>query len=456
MPDDPKMTPTPNQDTSPADSPAESVNPVPDIEREPATQSSAAPTSIPVSNDAESFSQANDIKDDSAAAPVSNGSSFSDAQPLAPAPVSPAPTKSKKKWVIGGIVAGVLALLVGGGALAYTMYQSPDKVIMDGFANLLKTTGQDSTIAGNVTYKDKDMSVVLTLDAKGDKDIATGTLNVKYTSTADDLDVEGSADFAADKDSNGYVKLNDVDKLIDVAADAYIDSMAVQYEAFGQTMTEAQKAEIKSELLRSIDPVVEKINNRWIKFDASQDDEQTAQQKCYTDAFEKLQSDDAMRNELTKAYGDNKFIEVKEELGLKDGSYGYVLDIDQDKLKAFGQNTKESAFAKEITKCDATLDSVSEGTSEETDDLVKDGRFELWVSQWSHQITGVKFTGTNPDNEDASVVFDLKVDYAPVEDLELPKDAVDSKELQKEFESLMMDGDSTAAPVTTSTIQYSV
>jgi hypothetical protein len=361
------------------------------------------------------------------------------------------PKKSKKKWIIGGISAAVVALLVGGGALAYTMYQSPDKVIMDGFANLLSSSGQSGSVTGSFEYKSKDATVTVSMNGQSDQKIATGTISVKYASVSNKIDVEGSADFAGDIDSStGYIKLNDVDKLIDTAADAYVDSMAQQYETYGQKLTTAQKKEAKKEMLKAVDPIVKKINNRWIKFAADEKDSETSkEQKCVTDAYKKLQSDNAMRDELVKMYTDNKFVIVKEELGVKDGSYGYVLDLNKDKAEAFGKNVEKSAFVKELEKCSDSQPSEQIDSSLPDEDAFKNPRFELWVSQWSHQITGVKFSGTNPDNSDETVKFEATADYSPVTDLSLPKDAVDSKELEKEFESLMMGGSSSTSTSST-------
>ncbi len=328
---------------------------------------------------------------------------------------------------------------------------------MDCLTYLIHNSQSGSAVA-SLNYKDKDMTLTLSMNGQSDQKITTGTLGVKYTSKSNKMDVEGTADFAADMGSNGYIKLNDVDKLVDTAADAYIESMAKQYEAYGQKLTPSDLKQAKKELLASINPMVEKINNRWIKFAADdKENETSAEQKCITDVFTKLQNDNSMRNELTNIYKDNKFVTVKEELGVKDGSYGYVLELNEDKAKSFGKNVKESAFMKELKKCNSSFgeSSVDSITDSSEEPAVKDARFELWVSQWSHQITGVNFSGKNPDDTDASMKFNMTFDYKPVTGLSLPKDAIDSKELEKEFESLMMGGSSSTSTSAT-TVSSSV
>lgn len=59
---------------------------------------------------------------------------------------------SKKKWILGGVIAGLIVVLGGAGAWAYTAYQDPNKVIVDSVVNLL-TDKNPSKLATTVTVK---------------------------------------------------------------------------------------------------------------------------------------------------------------------------------------------------------------------------------------------------------------------------------------------------------------
>lgn len=413
---EPKLTPESNSDvglknSTPGSSPT--MEPIPSVEQEPQTIASA-----PV-------------------APVATGERPAAGAFASPQPMTGSPNGKKKKWIIGGVVAGVLALLLGGGAFAYFAYQNPDKVIADGFVNLFHS--QPRSMKGTISVENNEATVKATVDVKSNDKVANGTLTAAVTMKSLNQTFNGAIDFAATVDGDGYIKANGLDELADQYADTVIKAQEQQYKAYGMTITESQKKEFREQLLLQVEPVIKKINNRWIKFDTKANDDTSEQQKCVTDAFKKLQSDRALRDELAKAYGDNKFINVKEQLGVKDGSYGYVLDFDSTKAKSFGDAAEKTAFFKELQKCDG----FSSSSNSSSTNTIKNGnddkvRIELWVSQWSHQITALNIEGTDtssPMNE-TKLSFKFDIGYTNDDSVAVPKDAVDFNDLQKELEQL--------------------
>lgn len=390
--------------------------PVPEVEQEPQTGATApsARQNTPRQDSAETVTPASQ--------PTTTGGNLS---------------SKKKKWIIGGIIAGALALLVGGGVVGYFVYQNPDKVIADGVMNLF--VSQPGTVKASLSAENNDAKMNFALDMKGSDKIAAGTLTVDVLMKSQQLNFKVSADITATADGEGYLKLNDVDQLAGEIVDSIVDAQAKQYRAFGVKITEAQIKEQKNRVLAQLKPVIEKINNRWIKFTAKPDDDASEQQKCLSDAFAKLQSDRGVSDELMKAYADNKFFSVKEQLGVKDGSYGFVLDFDEDKAHSFGKAAERSALFKELQKCEGFSSGSSSTTpSRSGSDNVKDMHVELWVSQWSHQITSLKLSGTDTSSSTnpTKVSFDLTMDYEKVDGIEVPKDAVDFKELERELQQL--------------------
>lgn len=423
MPDDDNTKPqlTPNEaneadlksnalDTSPL------PGPIPEIEQEPQT------TAV----------QRNAPSEAGADAPATPAGSFANTQTT----LGSSTNGNKKKLLIGGIIAGVLVLLLGSGVFAYVAYQNPDKVVADGFVNLINS--QPSTAKASISAENNDAKMNFTLDAKSNDEMATGTLNASVIMKQQNLSFEGSAEFTAAADGNGYFKLNDVDKLADKVVNAMIDAQAEQYEAFGMKMSDAEIKAQKKQTLEQLKPLIDKINNRWIKFDTKANDDLSEQQKCLTDAVKKLQSDKTMRDELGRAYSDNRFMSVKEQLGVKDGSYGYVLDFDTRKAESFGKAAEKTAFFNELQKCDGFEPSSSTGSSA-PDDSVEKLRIELWVTQWSHQITKLKIEGTDTSSSadnSTKVMFDVNLGYDKVDGLTEPKDSIDFKDLEKELQQL--------------------
>lgn len=373
----------------------------------------------------------------SAPAPSVEQEPSTPAQPAA-AP-APGPKKnSKKKFIIGGIIAAAIVLLGGGTALGYALwYQNPEKVVVDGVSNVFSKAPGTSKLTAS--YKSGDAGVTLTVDSRSSGDAAQADLKLAYKAAAQNIDLTGSAEIITKTDTaTMYLKVKDVRKLVAAAVDAMIESTAKQYQTMGMKLSQSQIDAQKKSAMAQYEPIIAKVDNKWIKFTADGNDSTSKDQKCLTDAYKKLQSDSASQNEMKQAYTDNKFIIIKEELGLKDGSYGYVLDLDQDKLKSFSKALESTVFVKSIEDCtgrDMSTNSNSSSTSK--DNPFKDTRVEMWVSQWSHQITRVSVTTTHdePTSTGQNATLNLGVDmsYEEVAPITEPTDAVDSKTLMDDL-----------------------
>lgn len=425
MPDDKNTNPSPdlNQDSAANDLPSSTLDttatpsPVLPSEQEPETS-----TLAPQMNTQQ----------------VNPGQNTQQSQMATPAASQGGSGKSnnKKKWIIGGIIAGLIALLFGSGVVAYAVYQNPDKVISDGLVNLFNN--QPRSFKGSVAAENDLVKLNLTLDMKGNDKAARGTLTANVNLKEQKLAFDTTADVAGTVNGDGYIKLNDIDTLVDKVTDTIVRAQAEQYKQFGMTMTESEIKAQKKQMTDQFNPVIAKINNRWIKFGADDSGEFSKQQKCIAEAFSKFEKDPAMRKELSDVYANNKFVKVKEQLGVKDGSYGYVLDLDKEKLKSFGKNAENTSLVKELKKCgDGSDASMYDTTSDES---VKNMHVELWVSQWSHQITKLKIHGTDTSSKDSSgntdVMFELTLGYDKADNITMPNDAIDFKDLQKEIEGL--------------------
>lgn len=361
----------------------------------------------------------------------------------------------KKKFIFAGIAAAILVLLGGGGALAYTMYQNPEKVLIDGIVNTFSTLPTSGK--ATLVYTGKDTSVNVSFDGKRDEKIGTGTVTFKYDDKKNSTNLEGSADFAATVNGDGYIKINDLDKLAKTAIDAMVDSQVKYYQESGQALTQQQISQMKEQAYNEFKPTIDKINNKWIKFPADKSDGDTGEkQKCVSDTMKKLKADKAMRDELTKVYTANKFIIIKDELGVKDGSYGFRIDFDNAKAKSFGDAVEKTAFGKAIDKCvnpegdsKSSDDLSSAGETKKDDSPFKNSVFDVWISQWSHQITKVSLSGDMKDEDGASFKLDASMDYKPVTGLSEPKDAVDYKDLMDQEEAKTANGSSSAGGLDT-------
>lgn len=445
MPEEPNSTPNPLPEVEPASGPGM-----------PADQPASVPeeASVPVRTSTPMAQpQSTQSPQPPVSQPVEEAQSTTPSTPAEQPTVTPQPVATadeqppkqggkKKKLIIAGVIAAVLALLTGGGAFAYFVwYQNPDKVIADSLVNTLSST--PGSVKMNASYKAGDTGVSLSVDAKSNEKIADATLSFEYASTEQKIDLKSTANMVAIDSGTVYLKLNNVRELAEKAVDAMVESSAAQYKQFGYNLSESQITAQKKSTLAQLEPVIVKVDNKWIKFSADKESSTSEDQKCMRDAVEKLKTDRAYRDEISKVYAENKFVVIKEELGLKDGSYGYVLDLDQTKAKSFGKAAESTQFVKDVTKCSDS--SPVPDSSSTSDNKFRNTRVELWVSQWSHQVTGLKVETTYADStQPGDLKFDMTIGYEMAGNISEPTDAIDSETLMKDLQNSMGQGVPTA------------
>ena len=339
---------------------------------------------------------------------------------------------SKKKWfLLGGVI--LIVLILAGLVGAYFWYQSPSKVVSDSVLNL--TSVKTATMDGQMVAATKDYRLTLALNG-GSNASRDGKADATLTINALSGDMKGqtfkvNGSFVATNDGTAYFKLSGLEKLINV----YVDTLIQGYASSGAA-TEAQIAQIKSQIRTQLDPVVKKIDGQWVKvspsdFNSSSDSKDSY--KCVQDAIKSLQDDTSMQNDLKDAYQKNQFITIKKSLGLKDGSYGYQLTYDKSKENNFEKAAKDTTFGKKLSACDDSMSSTDSDSSSDDDYTTT---FTLWVSQWSHQITRIEAVGDPKVDTDPKFTVNLNTDMNKSTDVKAPTNAKSLKELESEFETL--------------------
>lgn len=344
----------------------------------------------------------------------------------APAPMPVQPKKSRKKWIIGGIVAGAIVLLTGGGALAYNLwYQNPDKVVHDAVISMMQA--RSATLAGDITIKSDEATIALKINSES-KD-SEGKMDVEAKIDIEDgpqkvsLDVKGAAVM---KDDTVYFKLDNLRDIVEEIAD----------------MSES------AEVLEYLDPVIEKIDGQWISVkpsdyeDASK--ELSEQQECTQNALKTLNSDDAVRDEVIDLYRDNQMLIIKDSLGSKSingvGSLGYEVEFDTEAAKGFVRGMKDTEIGKSLTACDDKIDfdEMADELDKDSDSADNDTKasLELWASRFGHDMTEIKLSVSDDDMAmSATINPTLNTDV----EVEAPKDAISVKQLMKDVEKAIED-----------------
>jgi hypothetical protein len=397
---------------------------------EPEGQQNNGPTDVSSVNEG-----ANLTVDDST--PL-NPTSVENSQPAATAPMGGKSKDRKKVGLIAGVTVAVLAL--AGSASAYQFwYQNPDKVMADAVSHLMTT--KQARITGDIVVASEDVDLTVALKMNGDEKDSSVTADVTITPKTEETKFLGDIKLGADAvmASNGdvYFKMREVRPVIDKLIDTSIQMQVDMYETEGYEISKSELDSQRAEVAKSIDPVVDKIDNKWIKVtadDLRQDGEDV--QACILDAVEKNNNDDAMRNQLIDTYKKNKFVRVDKELGVKDGNVGYELKIDDAAAEAFSKDIENTTFGSELKKCDETIfKDINEDVTPAIDDNVQ-VTTEVWITRWSHQLSAFKVAIEDKDDK-----MSAKLDFGFVmnqsDEVVIPTDATSITELQDDIMELM-------------------
>lgn len=376
-------------------------------------------------------------------------------------PITEEKPKKRRGLLIAIAIVLVVAIAAGGSWAAYALwYQNPEKVLLDGFMNAYKA--KSGTFTGNANFEAEDTKVAITFS--GNQDKADGS-NSSAKMTISDKEgnkftLEGET--VTSKDSTVYFRVKNLKEGYDKAMNTYMQKQFDEYEKQGVAMTPAEKEQYKQEIKKVYDgligTIITKIDNRWIKVSVADLKEINAESgkeyECTQNAIKKAMNNHKVADQIVDVYQKNKFVIFKENLGVKAGSIGYVIDVDKDKAKQFGEEVKKTDVYKEIEGCTKSGDKSSSGSSDDKVDQPSTSqttqRFEIWLDQWSHQVTSIKAEATNTENKKTQK-FDMNIATkfnVPVT-IDVPKDAMTLKELSAELQNIFSafdtDGQSAAS-----------
>lgn len=367
MPEEPQQdTPVPSVEPQP-NMPNPWEAPAPATPAEPVTFGYSTP---PAPEPASTVDPA-PVPEDISASIASEIEDTANVAPTQPAPViASAPKKSKKPLIIGIIIAAVLVILAGASALAYTLYETPQKVITDAFINMV--SAKTMTYDGTVTVKSSESTAVITLTGKQATTI--GSLNVKIALTAGGKTYNLTGDGLINDKGDLFVKLSNLGDLTTLA-----------------------KSSLGASNNKTIDALSKEIDGTWIKIASSDlksySDTVATQESCITNTLDKFQSDSSATKEISDLYSKHQFIVVDKELGIKDGNIGYQLKEDDAAATAFTDGLKSTKIYSALVACDSsfTLDSSTTDSTTSTGT----GSLQVWIGQWSHQLTKTVFNATS-------------------------------------------------------------
>lgn len=295
-----------------------------------------------------------------------------------------APKKSKKKWILGPVIALFVIAFGSGSWAAYALwYQNPDKIVNDALLKsvLAKTTSIDGSIA--LTSKS---GVDATIGVKGQgglRDGISGRMSLDYKFN-DNLTLKFGADGMRTANGDYYLRLFGLQDTYNTIMNAAGNSSQV-----GEASTANEQTINYASAL--VQPFIDKLDNQWIKFSAvnirDYDKKIADQYDCTNNVLTKAGNDTnrTQLREVGNLYQKYKIVVIDKDLGTKQGNIGLLVHIDQRALNQFSRALEKTQLAKDLKACWGVSGDAIESSDDKTVDK-NPQQFELWVDQWGHDL----------------------------------------------------------------------
>ena len=353
------------------------------------------------------------------------------------------PPKKKRTGLIIGVILGSIAVIaiIAAILIYFLWWQNPQKVVTDAVVGAISS--KQSISEGKIKLKidSSGINQDINIDLKSSTDAPESMLdaNVNWSikdnsGSIDEINMVLKLSAVTGDDGTMYVKAEDLDKLFDNLADIITDYVAgnISDKEYSPSQQAALKQEAKRQISAEIDPIVSKVDGQWMKLSPTDlnDDKET---KCLADAIEEFQKDETAMSEIGAIYRENPFLIVNDnKVESKNGAKGYEIDISRDmtdKAKGFTDEMKNNKHIKKIVDCTDNNSNSSNDDLSSSDDA--DYSLKVWVDPMSHSLKSAELT-IKDDEAEMNLSFDFEIGKS--NNIEIPSDARDAKELFKEIE----------------------
>jgi hypothetical protein len=331
----------------------------------------------------------------------------------------------RKKGPIAAIVIVFLAVFLGfGGWAAYALwYQNPEKVLMDAMVNSM--TAKTFTGSGTYSAKDKTKTSHAVFDSKaGYIEGLSGTAKLTFKSK-DTPEINLDSEIAHDPEGDYYIKVNHLKDIYNTLIERLMSTSSKG--ATSSAIYENQAKEFYKALFL---PVVERIDGKWVTLRIDDikniSNELGEGIECTEKTLKGLGTDSSKLIEMGTIYQKSKFIVIKENLGIKNGDIGFLIDADKDAVKRFGESFKSSKLYKELKACAPDSKSLDAAISDMTS-IPPSNKIEVWINQMTHQFVKIHVSVTDKDDPDSVTTFDLSPKFNTDIQVTIPNDSIPFK-----------------------------
>lgn len=282
--------------------------------------------------------------------------------------------------------AGLVVLVGGGGAFAYSALNSPDAVVGLALASVFGEAHPSFEVSADV----KSAS----LNGSGSLDVYTADagslLSIKASADVSGQAVGATLNVLGSKSGDVYLNLADFDSL-----GAYlITSGLLPMETVNNARTV--------------------LNGAWVKVTKEELDTYGAlvgdSNSCISNKLNNPEYTKKVQGEFVTILRNNNFIQVKKELPGVNGDRVFELGINADHLKSFLKAVKASTYYADVSTCvptlnisDAQIESVNQAS---IDDALKNETTTLYANSFSHKLDKIEFQLTDGTaNQNVKLTF---------------------------------------------------
>lgn len=362
-------------------------------------------------------------------------------QPAAVAPAaetgqSVPPKKSRTGLILGIVLGGVGLLLLIGAVLFYLLWwKEPNRVVARSMASAIQA--QKAEVSGILKASSEELtvSVDMTGHSSGSQAVTDMKITVESEGLGDPFDFTISTVNA--DDGTLFVRAGGLDELVDTIISSAIDARA---DMSPDEQIANEQREVMQRLFHDIfDPLVESVNDKWLRIspDAMKDYDESA--ACYSRAVQGISISDQAQRQLSDAYRKHSFLKVKERVGSRDSSTGYLIDLGSDEMttefRAFVGELKETDLGKTLAECgdtDQALDELSDEALGGGD--ASASKLVIWVDNFTDKLTGIDIESTQ---DDQTFTASIKTEIGKAGDVEIPADAEDIEDALSGMEGFL-------------------
>ena len=206
-------------------------------------------------------------------------------------------SRTKKSFVVVGVVVILIVVISLSIFACMCWYNNPNKMMADGFAGLLSSTGFN----GDINLKNNSASTFMSVGFVREKDFGRSKIKVSRLSngksSVPNKEAKIGLDLITNFNGSLYVKTDDIDKITNTLSNSYIKKLSIE-DTVDEVNNNLNKDQLKEKVENYFSRVANKLRGKWIKINygmLNRNDVSRQVLQCIDDLNNKIRNDDIVR-----------------------------------------------------------------------------------------------------------------------------------------------------------------